>query len=261
MSKRILAFEGVDNFRDYGDYATAAGRRIHPGRLYRSANHAMATDADLGAIAALGLAVMVDLRRPEERSRSPNRRPEACGAVVISNDIEEHPDDPDPWATFLKGSDLTAASFREYLMTYYREAPFKARHQDLFARYFRALGEAEGPVLIHCAAGKDRTGILAALTHHLASVHRDDITEDYLLTNDEARFERRAPLVLQHLAEAAGRQPKEDVVRLVMGVEAPFLDAAFAAIGEAHGSIDGYLTSALGVDAALREKIEARLLA
>jgi len=261
MSTRILAFEGVDNFRDFGDYATAAGRRIHPGRLYRSANHAMATDADLEAIAGLRLAVMVDLRRPEERGRAPNRRPEACDAAVITNDIDENPDDPDPWATFLKGSDLTPASFRGYLMTYYREAPFKRRHLDLFARYFRALGEADGPVLIHCAAGKDRTGVLAALTHHLAGVHRDDITEDYLLTNDEARFERRAPMVLQHLAEATGRTPKDDVVRLVMGVEAPFLDQALDAMTEAHGSVDAYLRHALGVDAALREKIETRLLA
>ena len=261
MNARILKFEGVDNFRDFGDYQTAAGRRIHPGRLYRSANHAMATDEDLGAIADLKLAVMVDLRRAEERSRAPNRRPEACLAQVVSNDIDENPDDPDPWATFLKGSDLTPASFRGYLMTYYREAPFKARHIDLFSRYFQALGEAEGPVLIHCAAGKDRTGVLAALTHHLAGVHRDDITADYLLTNDEARFERRGPMVLQHLAEATGRQPKDDVVPLVMGVEAPFLDQAFAAMNESHGSVDAYLETALGVGPALREKIEARLLA
>ena len=261
MTERILPLEGVDNFRDYGDYQTAAGRRIHPGRLYRSANHAMATDQDLDAIAALGLAVMVDLRRAEERSRAPNRRPGACAAVVISNDIDENPDDPDPWMSFLKGSDLSAASFRDYLMRYYREAPFKARHLDLFARYFRALAEADGPVLIHCAAGKDRTGILAALTHHLAGVHDDDILEDYLLTNDEARFERRGPMVLQHLTEATGRQPREDVARLVMGVEAPFLDQAFKAMIERYGSLDGYLERAVGVDAALRDKIAARLLA
>jgi protein tyrosine/serine phosphatase len=260
MTRRILPLEGVDNFRDYGDYRTAAGRHIHPGRLYRSANHAMATDADLDAIADLGLAVLVDLRRAEERNRAPNRRPSACAAVVISNDIDESPNDPDPWMTFLKSSDLTAASFRAYLMTYYREAPFKARHVDLFARYFRALAEAEGPVLIHCAAGKDRTGLLAALTHHLVGVHADDITEDYLLTNDEARFERRAPMVLQHLTEATGRRPADDVTRLVMGVEAPFLDAGFAAIREAHGSVDDYLEARLGVDAALRERIAARLL-
>ena len=205
MTSRILPLEGVDNFRDYGDYRTAAGRRIRPGRLYRSANHAMATDADLDTIAALGLAVIVDLRRPEERRRTPSRRPADCAARVVTSDIDENPDEPDPWLTFLKGSDLTAASFRAYLVDYYRAAPYTPRHIDLFSRYFRALAEADGPVLIHCAAGKDRTGILAALTHHLAGVHRDDITEDYLLTNDPARFERRAPMVLEHLAEATGR--------------------------------------------------------
>jgi protein tyrosine/serine phosphatase len=261
MTQRILPLEGVENFRDYGDYQTAAGRRIHPGRLYRSANHAMATDADLDAIADLNLAVLVDLRRAEERTRAPNRRPAACAARVITNDIEEDPDNPDPWMKFVRGSDLSAESFRGYLFTYYREAPFKPRHVDLFSRYFRALGEAEGPVLIHCAAGKDRTGLLAALTHHLVGVHGDDIVEDYLLTNDEARFERRAPLVLQTLAEAAGREADPAVARIAMGVEAAYLDTAFKAIVEAHGALDAYLEQALGVDAALRGRIEERLLA
>jgi protein-tyrosine phosphatase len=261
MTQRILPLEGVENFRDYGDYRTAVGRRIRPGRLYRSANHAMATDADLDAIADLKLAVMVDLRRTLERERMPNRRPSACAAVVISNDIDENPDDPDPWMTFLQGSDLTRASFQDYLFDYYRTVAFKSRHLDLFARYFRALAEAEGPVLIHCAAGKDRTGVLAALTHHLAGVHGDDIVEDYLLTNDEDRFERRAPLVLQHLEESVGRRPDPDIARIVMGVDAAYLDAALKAIAETHGSIDAYLEQALGVDAALRGKIEERLLA
>jgi protein-tyrosine phosphatase len=261
MTTRILPLEGVDNFRDFGDYQTAAGRRIHPGRLYRSANHAMATDADLDAIADLNLAVLVDLRRAEERTRAPNRRPAACAAVVISNDIDENPDDPDPWMSFLKSSDLTAASFQGYLFDYYRRAAFKPRHVDLFARYFRALGEAERPVLIHCAAGKDRTGILAALTHHLVGVHGDDIVEDYLLTNDEARFERRTPLVLQNIAETTGRQAEPAVARVAMGVDAAYLDAAFKAIAEAHGSLNGYIEQALGVDAILRGRIEERLLA
>ena len=259
MTNRILPLEGVDNFRDYGDYQTAAGRRIHPGRLYRSANHGAATDADLETIAKLGLAVIVDLRRAEERRRIPSRRPEACTARLITNDIDDRPEDP--WLTFLKGSDLTEGSFRGYLMTYYEAAPFETRHVDLFSRYFRALGEAEGPVLIHCAAGKDRTGLLAALTHHLVGVHADDIVEDYLLTNDEARFERRAPMVLEHLAEATGRRPDPAVARIAMGVEARYLETAFTAIRRAHGGVDAYLETALGVDAGLREKLEARLLA
>ena len=57
MTDRLHAFEAIDNFRDYGDYATAAGRRLHKGRLYRSAHHANATDAEIAAIAALARAV------------------------------------------------------------------------------------------------------------------------------------------------------------------------------------------------------------
>jgi protein tyrosine/serine phosphatase len=259
MSKtRMLPFEGVDNFRDYGDYATAAGRRIHPGRLYRSANHAAATDADLEAMSALNLAVIVDLRRAEERRRNPSRRPKAFAAQVIDNDIDDRPEDP--WLMFLKDSDLSAASLRGYLMGYYRAAPFETRHVDLFRRYFRAVADADGPVLIHCAAGKDRTGLLAAFTHHLVGVHGDDITEDYLLTNDEARFERRGPMVVQNLSEATGRPADMAIARIAMGVDAAYLAEAFRAIEAEYGSIDAYLERALGIDAVLRERVEARLL-
>ena len=100
--------------------------------------------------------------------------------------------DNDPWWTFIRGCDLSEAAFRGYLLDYYTAAPFAPRHLDLFSRYFRALAEAEGPVLIHCAAGKDRTGVLAALTHSLAGVHRDDMLADYLLTNDPVRMAARA---------------------------------------------------------------------
>ena len=79
MTTRILAFEGVDNFRDYGDYATAAGARIHKGRLYRSAHQARATDADVAAMAALELAVIVDLLGHRAGSPTFRRRPSGQG--------------------------------------------------------------------------------------------------------------------------------------------------------------------------------------
>ena len=160
---RHIALEGVDNFRDFGDYPAAGGRRLRRGALYRSASHSRATDADLERLAALEIAVVVDLRRREEREREPSRRPANFAGVVIANDVSH---DEDSWHSHIASAELTAESFRAYLVDYYRAAPFDGRHIDLFARYFQALAEAEGPVLIHCAAGKDRTGILAALTHH-----------------------------------------------------------------------------------------------
>ena len=256
---RHIVLEAVENFRDYGDYPAAGGRRLRKGRLYRSASHGRATDADLMAIDALGLAVIVDLRRPGERERDPPRRGPAFAGRVIQNDEGEGADD-DPWWNFVRGSDLSEGAFRDYLRDYYRAAPFKARHLDLFARYFQALAAGEGPVLIHCAAGKDRTGVLAALTHHVAGVHPDDIVADYLLTNNPERIAARAPMVAAMIRQETGRAPTDAAIRAAIGVEAEYLDEAFRAITASHGGVDAYLARELGVDAPLREKLEGQLL-
>jgi protein-tyrosine phosphatase len=257
MTRRI-AFDGIDNFRDFGDYAAGRGR-LKPGMFYRSGHSARATEADLERLAELGLALVVDLRRANERERDVARRWPGFSAEVIENDIGQ--DAADEWSTFIAGSDLSVSSFRAYMLDYYRHAPFQARHLDLYARYFRALAESEGPVLVHCSAGKDRTGILCALTHHLAGVHADDILGDYLLTNDPERLERRLPLIREVVREATGRQASDAALMTAMRVEAEYLAEAVAAMCERHGSLDGYLGRALGLDAGLRARLHERLLA
>lgn len=257
MTRRI-AFEGIDNFRDFGGYA-AGPRRLKSGLLYRSAHHARASDADLAALADLGLSVIVDLRRPNEREREPSRRWAGFAATVVENDLGQEVEDE--WHTFLRRSDLSEASFRDYLTTYYRHAPTVPRHVELFSRYFRTLARTEGPVLVHCAAGKDRTGVICALTHHLAGVHDDDIVADYLLTNDPERMAARAPMVAEMVRETTGRAPTEAAVMVAMGVDAAYLTQAFSAMRDEFGSVDGYLETALGLDSALRGRIHERLLA
>ncbi|HXV00817.1 MAG TPA: tyrosine-protein phosphatase [Caulobacteraceae bacterium] len=255
---RRLSLEGVENFRDFGGYPAAGGRRLKSRRLYRSASHGRATDEDLAAIAALGIAVVVDLRRTQERARDPSRRHPQFASHVIDNDIGEG--EEDSWVAHVSRSDLSEASFRDYMFRYYAEAPFNPRMVDLYARYFDVLASARGPVLIHCAAGKDRTGILAALTHHLAGVHPDDMIADYLLTNDEARLARRLPQMIDYIAEIAGRVPPAAAVRVGMGVEAAYLETALAAMTDRYGGVDAYLEKALGVDGAKRAAIAERLL-
>jgi len=254
---RHIVLQGVENFRDFGDYAAGQGR-LKKGVLFRAAHQAQATDDDLVAMAALGVVTIVDLRRPNERQRDPSRRWEGFAAEVIDNDLGVTGEDP--WHAFLRGSDLSVGSIRGYLVEYYRRAPFAERHLDLFRRYFQALAAAGGPVLIHCAAGKDRTGLLAALTHHVAGVGDDDLVDDYLLTNDEARFARRGPVFADLLEAELGRRPSDAAVRVAMGVEADYLAAAIAEIKARHGSLDGYLEQAIGLDAKGREAVRAHIL-
>jgi protein tyrosine/serine phosphatase len=147
------------------------------------------------------------------------------------------------------------------MLDYYRKAPFQRRHIDLYSRYFQALAEAQGPVLVHCAAGKDRTGIICALTHHIAGVHDDDILADYLLTNDPDRLTARLPLIREAIRESAGRVADDEVLMVAMRVEAEYLAESFAVIRAEYGSLDGYLDRALGLDEALRGRLHERLLA
>ena len=259
MSERILPFEGVENFRDYGDYALGGGRRLHKGRLYRSAHHGRATEADLERLAGLELAVVVDLRRPDERLRDPCKRPAVFGARVIETDIRG--EEEAQYLKFLRTEVLTEASGHAFMLEEYRRLPFAPEHVDLFGRYFQALAETDGPVLIHCAAGKDRTGLLAALTHRLAGAHPDDVAADYLLTNEARALARWLPRITEHIEQSSGRRPEEAAVRAFMGVHPAWLEGAFAAIEERHGGVEAYLEQALGVDAAMRERIRERLAA
>ncbi|WP_333590580.1 tyrosine-protein phosphatase [Brevundimonas sp.] len=260
---RLLRLDAVDNARDYGDYATAAGRRVRPGVLFRTAHHARASDADLERMAAWGVATVVDLRRPSERSHQPSRRPAGFTGRVI--EVAHDDGGEAPHLTFLKTTDLTESSGRAFMIDTYRSMPFDPGHLDVFARYFRALGEGgdegQGAVVIHCAAGKDRTGLLAALTHRLLGVHPDDVVQDYLLTNAAVDLAGRAPAIAKQLHAMTGRVASDAAVTAFLGVEPAYLDAAFAAVAQRHGSIETYLEQALGVDAALRSRIVERLSA
>ena len=259
MTSRLHSLATLDNLRDYGDYATAASGRIRSGRLYRSAHQARMDDADLAYLGGLQIGTVVDLRRTIERTKQPSRRPIGFDATVIQSELDERGEAPH--ITFLKSGNLTPDSGRRFMTGLYAEMAFSPAHIETFSAYFRALGQSDRPVLIHCAAGKDRTGLLAALTHHLLGVEHDDLIEDYLLTNVAVDLVGKAPWMARQLEMSTGRPVSDDAVVAFMGVEAAYLDAAFAAITDRYGSLDAYLEQALGVDDQLRDRIGERLAA
>lgn len=251
-----VAFDAVANFRDFGGYATADGGRLRTGLLYRSAHLAHASDADLARLVDLGVAVIVDLRRLVERDAEPGRRPPGYEGAVIENDIEEEGLNTEAMASRLHGG---VETFRGHARGFYRRAPFEARHIDLFRRYFHALAEGHSPVLVHCASGKDRTGLLCALTHRLAGVGEADLMADYLATN--ALLGGRLPFFRLAALEATGRTFSDEELLTYIQIGPDYLDAAFGAMVERHGSVEGYLTQVLGLDDQLRGRLRERLVA
>ena len=115
-------FDSVHNFRDFGGYA-AGDRRMATGRFFRSANHALATDADLERLAGLNIAAVVDLRRPDERARQPSRRWPGFGGLVVENHDDDEGSRHESWDGFMAQWDMTKEHFRTYILGYYTGAP------------------------------------------------------------------------------------------------------------------------------------------
>lgn len=255
-SGRIIACAGIDNFRDYGGYA-ADGLRLRTGLLYRSAQHRNADAADLVRVAELGLVAVIDLRGEGERSASPCPRPSGFAARVlfVSGDtaglaphIAAARDIRDPQQA------------RQAMTAGYADMPFRPRLIAALRLYFQALAFERAPSLVHCAAGKDRTGLAVALLHAALGVHRDDILADYMLTNrtgsSEARFAAGAAVI----PGGDGRALPEEAVRVLMSVQPAYIEAAFAAIIDRHGSVGAYLDRELNVTPEQKRRIARNLI-
>jgi protein-tyrosine phosphatase len=254
---RHIDFEAIENFRDFGGYPTVCGRRLVAGRLFRSGDHSRATDADLERLRALGVSAIVDLRQRTERERDPCRRwPGFVGEVIESDLMSDRPD----WVEALKTSPMTADWFYQNTLSHYGDHAFEPRHVAVFRGLMRTLAEGEGAVVVHCAAGKDRTGAACALVHYVAGVPREHMVADFLLTNDESRIARKMEANAAFVQRITGRRPSDEAMRVSTQVFPAYLDAFFATIAARHGTVEAYLETVLGVDAALRERIRERLL-
>jgi protein-tyrosine phosphatase len=255
---RLHVFEAVRNFRDFGGYASRFGGHVVQRALFRSGHYGEASAADIARLSDMRIHLQADLRRPDERERQPGKW---SAPVTLTHDGgREH---EAPHIRFLSEVEVSPDQAESWMIDYYHKAPFKAHHQALFRDWFAglaALPQGHG-ALVNCAAGKDRTGILCALTHHLLGVSEDDIRADYDLTNRAADVDARLPEAAAWFNKSIGRNYPAEVYRPFMGVRLTYLDTALARIVAETGSLDTYLTDVLGVDAAKTGAIRARFIA
>lgn len=253
---RILPLEGVHNFRDYGGYAGMEGAKVRTGLLWRSAQHGDATDADLSTVRDLDLTTVIDLRGPSEREAKPCRRHPGFRAEVLFHD-----DETAGLALHVDAASgvLTSQQAREAMIALYQGIAWRANLVPMLRRYFAVLLERDGASLVHCVAGKDRTGFAVALLHHALGVHRDDIVEDYLLTNVAGNIDRRIAAGAEQI-RAKYNNIDDETIRTLMGVEEDYIACTLEVIEARHGSLDAYLAEVLGIDDAARAVLRNRFL-
>lgn len=254
---RILPLGGVHNFRDYGGYTVDSGGRLRSGILWRSAHHEQASDDDLAAIDALGIETIIDLRGDDERAAHPCRRSDGFAARVmfapgITAGLAPH--------LAAAKAHITAEVARERMIATYEGMPYRPVLVESLRLYVAALSEYDSPSLVHCVAGKDRTGFAVALVHRLLGVHEDDVMADYLLTNIAGKIEERVSQGARVIRASYGNDIQDDAIRTLMMVNPAYLDAAFIAIRERHGSLAQYAEDVLGMSPAMHDGLRDRLV-
>ena len=261
--ERVIRLDGTSNTRDIGGYPATDLRTVRWRQIIRSENLSRLTAEDFRELEEIGVKTVIDLRTDRERERSPtvwqgDNPPRFFNFAVGEAD--------DRWykaqRRMTKSNRFTAKQSQAHMVEGYRmmaEAGVPSYRQlmDL------VLDESNWPILIHCNAGKDRSGVAIALILEALGVDRATIMEEYLLTNKLVRAEQKAAFLAEKLkftggSARVGRTPTARAWLPIVGVQPEMLEAFYASVDERYGSMAAFLDE-LGVDQADRNALVASL--
>ena len=245
---RTLTWDGCVNVRDLGGIPTEDGGSTRAGAVIRSDNVGALSDEGWRSLSDHGVVRIVDLRWPEERAEDPPRDadvevvhvsvlgPSLYAGLDYLRELDAHVDAVDDIA------DHYAWSYVDFL----------ERNRERFGEALAAVADADGPVVIHCMGGKDRTGLVAALLLRLAGVSADEIGTDYSLSGPnlaartEAWLAEAANEVERARHEKLSKTPAIAMARVIEDIEGRY------------GSVAGYLAAG-GVRPEQIDRLRARL--
>ena len=251
---RLIRLEGTLNFRDIGGYPTRFGADVRRHRVYRSDSLATIGDSGWERLTELGLREIFDLRHEVERQTAPYATPDGIAATWLAIGPKEVQTEAKDVFELLKSGgpdDFTL----EYMVEMYGR--IFEDHAEVFGELLTHLADPDRlPAVFHCTAGKDRTGIAAALLLSVLGVERETVLDDYELSN-EFRSKRRIEQLRPQL-EAEGIDVEH--VRPYLSAPRPALEAALAGVDLEYGGVDGFLTKRAGVPEGILDALREVLL-
>ncbi|WP_112471310.1 tyrosine-protein phosphatase [Streptomyces triticisoli] len=251
---------GVRNFRDVGGLPTVDGRRVRHGVLFRSGHLAHATGEDAAFLGSLGLHTIFDFRNAADKKlEGPDV--ELPGVRNVNLPLSDPADGAEFWKMVRdgdldqlrgiladgKGAHRMIASYRMII---------KERTGE-HSQVLHALADDSVPVLMHCAAGKDRAGLSVAVTLLALGVERDAIVADYLESNAK---HRRYKVYRSSTSPSAYSPEVMELLSPLFDARAEYLAAALETIEETWGGVDPYLERGLRLAPETQERLRARLL-
>lgn len=227
------------NFRDVGGIAVAGGR-LRRGLLYRSEGPANVDQAAHDALLQLGIRLVCDLRSTAEHQALSGKG--GWGARLLNYDIANdfRAEKGADWRTL--GSSPSGEQVRSRMIATYRAMPVALKPH--LGGLVEAMASRDLPLLVHCTAGKDRTGVLMALLLRLLGADDEAILHDYLLSHSFGAAERNRERVRRQLGRILNTTIDDEALDAVIGVDPEYLIAALQGIDERWGSFEAYLADA-----------------
>lgn len=237
-NNRILPIKGGFNFRDLGGIPTKDGKSIKKNLLFRTDELSNLEPEDLDLLARLNIQTVVDFRTDFERSKSVDKVPITCKNQIHLDILAANMD------AFMAEIQKGITDFKPLLMSFYKEMVVSDDAIKEYSAFFKVLQTPEDTsIIFHCTAGKDRTGVAAALILEALDVDWSEIEADYLLSNQflKKKYE--------------GYISQNPALSDVFLVQPDYLKTAFDTIVEEYQSVENYLKSVLKVDLDLMKKI------
>jgi protein-tyrosine phosphatase len=251
--RSTVRLEGTPNFRDLGGLTTVDGRRVRPGLLFRSEGPAYLGANDVATLQGLGIRTVCDLRSEGERRTHPNHWTDDGSLLNIEVDIDVRVVGNKAWD--LMRANPTVAGGRAAMMYNYRamgramERPFRQLVDHL-------LEGSRVPVLIHCTAGKDRTGVVIALLLHALGVTTPEIEADYVLSARHMGVTRFAEGLRRMFDDLGIVDPPSELLAMVVGVEAPYLHCAIEEIVRDSSTLERFFEERIGLNKSRRAALQ-----
>ncbi|MGD8191932.1 tyrosine-protein phosphatase [Brevibacillus ginsengisoli] len=255
VAERRVSLQGVPNYRDLGGYKTNDGRTVKWGVLFRSDELAGLTNADQKYIKNSGLKLIADYRSDDEVAKKPD--PVLDGIIYerIPVDMSKSTS-PDMSKLLQSGSLIALGKPGEYLTELNKQM---VHSRDAYSGLFEMVENADNlPMVQHCTAGKDRTGLGSALLLLALGVPEDTVMEDYLLSNEyRAEANKKAIAAIKPYLKD---EISVEIFTAIMEVRKEYLQAALDEIKNEYGSVDKYLEKELGLTKKKRKQLQDALL-
>lgn len=246
ISKTDNQFEikKVTNFRTVGNIKNTDGRILKEGKFYRSGHLYQLKKKTLKTFENLGIKEIIDLRNSKEISQRPDVIPQNVDHKNYSA-FEDEGDQLDQAKKLVLKGKVKGTDADQRMLDFYKT--YATENPEIIKKIIHEILDSEDPVLYHCTAGKDRTGIITALILTILKFDSATIENDYLLSNNYRKQLVQKRLHLAHNLHFIYPKMDLNVIEKLSWVEKDYLKAVFLEINKKYGSIDIYIHQNLGI--------------